>query len=106
MEDFIQIFTTTEVKDDAEKIARALVEEKLAACVQIIGPIVSIYRWEDAVEQGEEWLCSIKTSKALFRKVETVIKTIHPYDVPELIALPIVDGSSDYLRWLGEQLGK
>jgi periplasmic divalent cation tolerance protein len=106
MEKFIKIFTTTEVKDDAEKIAEALVEQQLAACVQIIGPILSTYRWEGAVERGEEWLCSIKTAEALFGEVEKTIKTLHPYDVPELVALPIVNGSDEYLAWLGDQLRK
>ncbi len=106
MEQFIQVMTTTESKEDAEKIARTLVEEKLAGCIQILGPLVSTYRWEGAVEQGEEWLCSIKTSKELFPAVETAIKELHPYEVPEIIALPIVVGSAEYLGWLGGQLRK
>jgi len=106
VEKFIQVVTTTERKEDAEKIARTLVEEKLAGCVQIIGPLASIYRWEGSVEHGEEWLCSIKTSHKLYSAVETSIKKLHPYDVPEIIALPIVAGSVEYLRWLGGQIGK
>lgn len=106
MEGFVQIMTTTEAKEDAVKIARALVEEKLAGCVQISGPLVSTYRWEGRVEQGEEWLCSIKTSNELFSAVERAIKELHPYDVPEIVALPIVTGSAEYLEWLGGQLSK
>ncbi|MBN2515516.1 MAG: divalent-cation tolerance protein CutA, partial [Deltaproteobacteria bacterium] len=90
---YIQIHTTTDTRQYAEAIASALVEQKLAGCVQIMGPIVSTYRWEGKVACEEEWLCSIKTSKELFADVEKTIKSIHPYDVPEIIAVPIVGGS-------------
>jgi periplasmic divalent cation tolerance protein len=103
---YIQMYTTTETRQYAEAIASALVEQKLAGCVQIIGPIVSTYRWEGDIECEEEWLCSIKTSKELFTDVEKTIKLIHPFNVPEIIAVPIVEGSSDYLTWLGEQVAK
>lgn len=104
MDDYIVIFTTTGSQDDAKNIAEHLVEMRLAACVQVTGPIHSIYRWKDRIENDEEWLCSIKSHKACFSKVERVIKEIHPYDVPEIVALPIVAGSSDYMRWLKDQL--
>ena len=103
---YIQISTTTETRQYAEAIASALVEQKLAGCAQIIGPIVSTYRWNSDVECEEEWLCSIKTSKELLTDVEKTIKLIHSYDMPEIIAVPIVGGSSDYLTWLGEQCSK
>lgn len=104
MEDFVIIFTTTDSKDDAKRISKDLVEKKLAGCVQINGPIQSAYRWKDSIEYSEEWLCSIKSRKDLIGKVETAIKEIHPYDVPEIVALPIVAGSDDYLTWLKDQL--
>ncbi len=104
MEDFIIIFTTTDSKEDAKRIAKHLVEKRLAGCVQITGPIQSTYRWEDSIEISEEWLCSIKSKKGLFEDLESAIKEIHPYDVPEIVALPIVAGSDDYLTWLKDQL--
>jgi len=106
MEKYIQIFTTTEKKDDAEKIAKTLVEKRLAGCIQIVGPIVSTYWWKGNVETTKEWLCFIKSKKALYKKLEKAIKEIHPYETPEIIAMPIVSGSRDYLEWLSNELKK
>jgi periplasmic divalent cation tolerance protein len=106
MDTFIQVMTTTETKGEADRIAARLVEGKQAGCVQVIGPIVSTYQWEGAVERGEEWLCLIKTSRKLFPEVEKTITELHPYDVPEIIALPIVTGSAPYLAWLDGELKK
>ena len=102
MKSFIQISTTTETKEEAQKIARHLVEMKLAACVQISGPITSIYRWKGNVENAQEWLCLIKTREELFDKVEVAIKKLHSYETPEIVAAPIVKGSDEYLAWLDE----
>jgi periplasmic divalent cation tolerance protein len=104
MEQYIQVITTTANKEDAAKIAAALVEKRLAACVQIVGPVHSIYRWEGKVEQAEEWQCLIKSRQDLFLAVEQVIKNIHPYEIPEIIALTIVAGSADYLQWLRDEI--
>ena len=106
MEAHIQVVTTTENKDDAEKIAKALVERRLAACVQLLGPIVSTYWWKDDIETAQEWLCHIKTHKSLYHETEKAIKAIHPYETPEIIAMPIVAGSNDYLEWLSRELRK
>jgi periplasmic divalent cation tolerance protein len=103
MKSYIQISTTTETKEQAQKIARYLVEQKLAACVQITGPIESTYRWKDKVETSTEWLCLVKTREILFEKVEAAIKKLHSYETPEIIAIPIVRGSKEYLNWLHEQ---
>jgi periplasmic divalent cation tolerance protein len=103
MMEFIQIVTTTAHKADAEKIARALVERRLAACVQIGGPITSCYRWQGQVETAEEWLCAIKTRREFYERVEAAIKELHPYQTPEILATPIIAGSPDYLTWLQEQ---
>lgn len=100
MKTFIQISTTTETKEQAQKIAQYLVEQKLAACVQITGPIESTYRWKGKVETAKEWLCLIKTRASLFKKVESAIKKLHPYETPEIIAVPIIKGSREYLKWL------
>ena len=105
MKSYIQISTTTETKEQAQKIARYLVEQKLAACVQITSPIESIYRWKGKVETTSEWLCLIKTCQSLFDKVEAVIKKLHPYETPEIIAVPIVKGSKEYLAWLNNEAG-
>jgi len=104
MKSYIQVTTTTETKEQAEKIAQHLVETKMTACVQITGPITSIYRWKGKVENAQEWLCLIKTRKELFNKVETAIKKLHPYETPEIVAVPIVKGTKEYLRWLDDEL--
>ena len=96
--------TTTATREDAEKIAARLVEERLAACVQIIEPITSVYRWQGAVEEEKEILLLIKSSKDLVPRIAELLDRIHPYEVPELIATPIVGGSSAYLNWLAENL--
>jgi len=100
METYIQVITTTENKQDAEKIAGILVEKKLAGCVQIVGPVTSIYRWKGKIEEAREWQCVIKSRKGLFGEIEKVISSIHPYEVPEIIAVPILTGSKAYLEWL------
>ena len=100
----IQVATTTANKSDAERIARALVERRLAACVQISGPITSTYRWQDAIETATEWLCTIKTTDRSYQRVEATIRELHTYDEPEIIALPIVAGSPSYLNWLQDQV--
>ena len=105
MKSYIQITTTTETKEQAQTIAQQLVEAKLAACVQITGPITSIYRWKGKVENTQEWLCLIKTRDDLYNKVEAAIKSKHPYETPEIIAVPIVKGSKEYLNWLDDELG-
>jgi len=105
-EEYIQVFTTTEKKEDAEKIAKALVEKRLAGCIQVVGPIISTYWWKDNVETAEEWLCVIKSKKDIFNELEKSIKEIHPYEVPEIIAMPVVAGSDDYLQWLSKELRK
>lgn len=101
---FIQIMTATETKEQAEVIARSLVEAHLAACVQIMGGIESTYRWRGKVEYSNEFLCLIKTREDLFAEVAAVIKTLHSYDTPEIIAVPIIAGSPEYLAWLAEAM--
>ena len=96
----IQVITTTARREEAERIARELVETRLAACVQIVGPITSTYRWRGKIETDEEWQCWAKTRGELFARVEEAIRRIHPYEVPEILAVPIVAGSAGYLAWL------
>lgn len=95
---------TTPTAEDAGKIAAALVEERLAACVQIVEPITSVYRWQGNVEEEKEVLLLIKSTRDLVPRIAELLERIHPYEVPELIATPIVEGSSAYLNWLEENL--
>ena len=104
MEGFIQVMTATERKEDAERIARSLVEMRLAGCVQIVGPVVSVYRWKGRIETAEEWLCLIKSSEDRYGAIEEAIRSRHPYETPEIISLPITAGSRDYLNWLRGEL--
>ncbi len=104
METFIQVLTTTATREDAARIARVLVDKRLAACVQVVGPLASTYRWKNKVEQAEEWQCLIKSRQDLFNRVEEAIKTIHPYETPEIIATVISAGSKEYLAWLQDEL--
>jgi periplasmic divalent cation tolerance protein len=103
MKECIQVFTTVEKSEDAERIASAVVHARVAACAQIVGPIRSIYWWKAKVEEAGEWLCVMKTRKDLFSALEKEIKKVHPYDVPEIIALPIIAGSTSYLQWIEEE---
>jgi periplasmic divalent cation tolerance protein len=95
---------TTPTAEDARKIAAALVEGRLAACVQIVEPITSVYRWQGNVEEEKEVLLLIKSTRDLVPRIAELLERIHPYEVPELIATPIVEGSSAYLNWLEENL--
>jgi periplasmic divalent cation tolerance protein len=104
MPDPIQVVTTTASREDAERIARALIDERLAACVQVAGPITSTYRWQGAIETSQEWLCLIKSRQDLYAEVEAAIRRLHPYEVPEILALPVVAGNPAYLAWLDAQV--
>ncbi len=102
--EYIQVQTATEKMEEAQKIARALLERRLAGCVQIVGPIVSSYWWKGKLEMAEEWLCLIKSRQDLFEELEKAIVELHSYETPEIIATPIVAGSVDYLAWLNDEL--
>lgn len=106
MHETIQVSTTTQTKADADRIAAALVEQRLAACVQVSGPIQSRYRWQGKVETAEEWLCTAKTTREAYDQVEQAIRELHAYEEPEILAVPIVAGSASYLTWLREQVGE
>ena len=100
----IQVYTTAASREEAERIATRLVERRLAACVQVSGPLQSRYWWQGRCEQSEEWLCTIKTLDGRYREVERCIQEIHSYDEPEIVAVPIMYGSHGYLHWLNEQV--
>ncbi len=104
MKKHIQVFTTANKKADAVKIARDLVEQRLAACAQVVGPIQSIYRWKGKIEEEEEWLCILKSRYDCYEKMEKRLKDIHPYEEPEILALSVIKGSRTYLAWLDQQV--
>ena len=106
MEKYIQVLTTAGTKEDALKIAQSVVEKRLAGCVQVIGPITSTYWWEGKIEMAGEWLCLIKSREDLYKELEKTIQQIHPYKVPEILAVPVVEGSQSYLEWLEGELRK
>ena len=103
MQEFIIVYVTAGSPAEGERLARALVDERLAACVNRIATVQSVYRWEGKLEQSEEQLLIIKTQKRLFAALEKRVRELHSYSVPEIVALPIIDGSQDYLLWLGDQ---
>lgn len=98
------VLTTTGSPAEAQKIARALVERKLAACVNVVGPIDSVYRWKGAVESAEEFLCIVKTTSAAVNGVQAAIQELHSYELPECVVLPIEAGSEGYLRWISDNV--
>lgn len=104
-DEYLQVMTTIATQDDAHRIARALVEERLAACVQVIGPLTSIYWWQEAVEEAQEYLCLIKTRRDRFEALAAAIRTLHPYEVPEILAVPVAAGNPSYLAWLDAAIG-
>ena len=104
MTEFVQIVTTVENKEDAQRIATALLEKRLAACVQIVGPMSSHYWWQGKIEEATEYQCLIKSRGELFPVVEKAIKAVHPYQVPELLAMPVLAGGAAYLAWLDSEL--
>ena len=103
MSNYIIIYITTGSINEAKKIGRVLVEEKLVACSNIISPIRSIYRWQGKICDDKEALMVLKTKKKLFKQIIKRVETLHSYDVPEIIAMPIIEGSSKYLSWLNEE---
>src|SRR4051812_1705014 len=106
MSDARVVLTSTGSKDEATKIARALVDRRLAACVNIVPKIESIYRWQDNMESSEEWLLLIKTSESEFEAVRDAIKELHTYELPECIAIKVSDGSKECLDWIADSVKK
>jgi periplasmic divalent cation tolerance protein len=104
MSDYIQVVTTTARQEDAQAIARTLVEERLAACVQVLGPVTSTYRWKGQIETSQEWQCWAKSRRELYPRIELAVRRLHPYEVPEILALEVLAGSRTYLAWLDEQV--
>lgn len=101
---YIIVLVTTPAKKEAEKIVQHLLDNKFIACANIIGPVSSVFRWSGKIEKAEEYLTLMKTRSDLFEKVEGAVKALHSYEVPEILAIPIVEGSKAYLKWLEDCL--
>ena len=104
MTEYIQVVTAIDSEEAAQRIATSVVEARLAACVQVVGPIKSTYWWEGRVEIAKEWLCICKSRQTLYAELEAAIREAHSYEVPEILALPVVAGNTDYLAWLRSEL--
>ncbi|MEO8449726.1 MAG: divalent-cation tolerance protein CutA [Gemmatimonadota bacterium] len=104
MTDCVQVSTTIDSETRARELARRLVEERLAACVQIAGPLASTYRWEGRVEEATEWLLLIKTTAAAVEQLSGRIRALHSYTQPEIIATPITAGDPRYLEWIAAEV--
>ena len=103
MEEIIQVVTTANDRSIIEKIGRDLVEKRLVACAQILGPIQSIYRWKGTVENAPEWLLLMKSKASLYPVIEGEIRQQHPYELPEIIAINIDKGLAGYLDWVASE---
>ncbi|MER7363831.1 divalent-cation tolerance protein CutA [Nonomuraea wenchangensis] len=105
MADYIEVHVTAGDRGEASRICRVVVERRLAACAQVVGPITSTYWWEGKVEEAEEWLVLLKTTVDLFDELAAGVREVHSYDVPEIIAVPVLEGSTDYLAWITQETG-
>jgi len=101
---YILVLVTTKDFEEAETISKELLEKKLIACANIVNPVVSHFYWSGTISKSEECLVIIKSRADLFPKISEQVKALHSYEVPEIIALPVVIGSSDYLAWIDESL--
>jgi periplasmic divalent cation tolerance protein len=99
-----QVTTTLPDQAAADELAARVVEERLGACAQVLGPLSSTYRWQGRVERASEWYCHIKTTVERLAALRTRIRELHPYEVPEIIAVPILQGDADYLEWIQEMV--
>lgn len=102
MSSIVIVLTTMAADGDAEQLARTLIEERLVACVNVLPPMQSVYRWQGRVEQASERQLIMKTTGARVEALKTRLVELHPYDVPEILVLPISDGGGSYLRWIDE----
>jgi periplasmic divalent cation tolerance protein len=102
--DKIVVLTTCESEEQAQRLARHLIEQRLAACVNILPGARSIYRWKDKIEDATEFVLIIKSRREIFVKLREAIGRLHSYEIPEVIALPVVDGSEPYLNWLDREV--
>ena len=106
MTEFILVTTAIDTQEGAQRIAEVVVKNRLAACVHVAGPITSTYWWKDKMEIETEWICSAKTRKDLYSQLEKAIREAHPYEEPEIVATPIIEGSQSYLDWIVNETRK
>lgn len=104
MTDAIQVITTIGSREEADKLAHELVARRLAACVQVAGPLTSTYRWQGKIETSQEWALIIKSLESKYAPLEAAIRELHPYDLPEILATSVVAGQRSYLDWLATEL--
>ena len=104
MAEYVQVLTTAGSEAEVERIGETLLERRLAACVQTIGPILSRYRWQGKLESEREWQCLAKTEARLYEEVEAAIRAVHSYEEPEILAIPVLAGSRGYLDWISESV--
>jgi periplasmic divalent cation tolerance protein len=105
MTDKIVVLSTCDSEQEAVNLARQLVDQRLAACVSVIPGTRSVYRWKGKIEDSSEWMLLIKSRRDLFEALRAALMKLHTYEVPEVLALPVVDGSEAYLKWLDRELG-
>ena len=103
VEEYIQVLTSVNDEKKASEIANAILERRVAACVQILGPILSSYWWKGKIEQAKEWICLAKAKTEDYEELQAVIRSIHPYEVPEILATPIAYGNPEYLNWVRDE---
>jgi len=104
MTDKIVVFSTCSTPEEAAKIARKLIDERLAACVNVAPRVRSFYRWKGAIEEADECMLVIKSSRDLFERLRLELEKVHTYEVPEVVAVPVVDGAPNYLNWVDAEL--
>lgn len=100
-----QVTTTLPDRDAANRLGRRLVEERLAACAQVVGPVSSVYWWQGEIETAGEWYCHLKSTAERVPALITRIRELHPYETPEIIALPVTEGNAAYLQWIADSVG-
>lgn len=100
MEEYIQVLVSIDSEDRAHGLQQMLLEERAAACVQVLGPISSAYWWQGQIEEAQEWLCVAKTRRSVYLRLESLVKANHPYETPEIVAMPILAGKKEYLAWI------
>ena len=103
MTEYIIVLITAPNEEESARIGHALIGERLAACVNIIRSVRSIYRWQGRIEDESEVLMVVKTKRTLFERLQGRVKELHTYEVPEIIGLPVIEGSKQYLDWLGQE---
>jgi periplasmic divalent cation tolerance protein len=104
MTDKIVVLSTCASAEEAERLARRVIDDRLAACVNVLSPVRSFYRWKGQIEDSAEWLLIIKSTREKFDALRTALESAHTYEVPEVIAIPIVEGSPNYLSWIEREL--